>query len=211
MTISPCLACTNGLDCMVLLWLIFRISFLSVFFPFHIEVTFLLISYIFAMFTSQPFRRLRIRVDIEFSCISSPLFLSSPPCTRWRDVPSITTLQTIWAMWMTAQLDTPLHSMAATWRSSPTSCKRRRVWKTSSYAHAVLSMGSSLLSVCSCHRTMQQCISRSSRSPQKVSLPLLDFTISNSPFFTSRLLALHRESKIAAVVLVLWEPHLASC
>jgi hypothetical protein len=58
---------------------------------------------------------------------------------------------------------------------------------------------------------MQQCISCSSRSPQKVSLPLLDFTISNSPFFTSRLLALHRESKIAAVVLVLWEPHLASC
>ncbi|TKV90756.2 hypothetical protein SEVIR_9G050100v4 [Setaria viridis] len=84
-----------------------------------------------------------------------------------RDVRSITTLLMIWATWMMAQRDTHLHLMAATWRSSPTSCRRRRVWMTSSYAHAALSMGSSLLSACNCHRTMQQCILCSSRSPQK--------------------------------------------
>lgn len=142
---------------------------------------------------SAFFRCFRIRADIEFSRIFSPPFLSPPPCTRWRDVPSITILQMIWAMWMKAQWDTPSHSMAATWRSSPTSCRRRPVWRTSLYAHAALSTGSSLLSVCNCHQTMQLCILCSSRSPQRVSLPLLVFINSNSLFFfTSRLLVLHR-------------------
>jgi hypothetical protein len=126
----------------------------------------------------SAFSWFRIRIDIEFSHISSPPILSPPPCTRWRDVPSITTLQMTWATWMMAQRDTRLHLMAATWRSSPRSCRRRRVWMASSYAHAALSMGSSLLSVCNCHRTMQRCILCSSRSPQKVRSPLLVSTIS---------------------------------
>ncbi|KAL5662996.1 hypothetical protein ACJX0J_023104, partial [Zea mays] len=116
---------------------------------------------------SSPWRRRRRRRRRPGSISSSPPFLSPPPCTRWRDVPSITILQMIWAMWMKAQWDTPSHSMAATWRSSPTSCRRRPVWRTSLYAHAALSTGSSLLSVCSCHRTTQRCISCSSRSPQR--------------------------------------------
>jgi len=143
----------------------------------------------------------RIIFDIEFSHISSPPILSPPHCTRWRDVLSITTLQMIWATWTMALRDTRLHLMAATWRSSPRSCRRRRVWMTSSYAHAALSMGSSLLSVCNCHRTMQRCILCSSRNPQKVRSPLLVFTI--SVYFFYKLLW-HWELKIVAIILVLW-------
>ena len=146
----------------------------------------------------SAFSWFRIRVDIEFSHIFSPRILSPPPCTRWRDVPSITTLQMIWATWTMALRDTRLHLMAATWRSSPRSCRRRRVWMTSSYAHAALLMGSSLLSVCNCHRTMQRCILCLSRSPQKVRSP---FTISVHFFYK---LLWPWELKIVAVIWVLW-------